>query len=90
VLQYDLSSGDAIEAAFRPAQQSGEPVFVPAGPAAEEDEGWVLVVVYDAAEDRSELVILDATDFGGDPVATVALPQRVPFGFHGIWEPASA
>ena len=40
-------------------------------------------------EDRSELVILDATNFGGEPVATVALPQRVPFGFHGIWEPAS-
>ena len=52
-----------------------------------EDEGWVLSVVYDAREDRSDLVILDATDFGGDPVATVALPQRVPFGFHGIWEP---
>ncbi len=49
----------------------------------------MLTVVYNALEDRSDLVILDTTDFGGAPVATVSLPQRVPFGLHGIWEPAS-
>ena len=38
----------------------------------------MLAVVYNAVEDRSDLVILDATDFGSEPVATVALPQRVP------------
>ena len=43
----------------------------------------------DAGRDGSDLVILDATDFGGRPVATVALPQRVPFGFHGTWLPIS-
>jgi len=30
-------------------------------------------------------VILDASDFSASPVGTVALPQRVPFGFHGSW-----
>ena len=30
-------------------------------------------------------MILDASDFGASPVATVTLPQRVPFGFHGSW-----
>jgi len=35
--------------------------------------------------DGSDLVILDASDFTASPVATVALPQRVPFGFHGSW-----
>jgi carotenoid cleavage dioxygenase len=39
--------------------------------------------VYDANRDRSDVVILDACDFGGDPVATV----RVPYGFHGGWVP---
>ena len=43
-----------------------------------EDEGWVLSVVYDAARDASDLVILDATSFAGPPVATVHLPARVP------------
>ena len=30
-------------------------------------------------------MILDAHDFTAPPVATVQLPQRVPFGFHGNW-----
>jgi carotenoid cleavage dioxygenase len=32
-------------------------------------------------------VVLDATDVGGGPVASVALPQRVPYGFHATWVP---
>ncbi|MET0666185.1 MAG: carotenoid oxygenase family protein, partial [Acidimicrobiales bacterium] len=49
--------------------------------------GWILSYVYDASTDRSDVVILAADDFTGDPVATVHLPQRVPFGFHGNWVP---
>jgi carotenoid cleavage dioxygenase len=60
-------------------------VFVPADDDADEDAGYVLTYVYDAGRDGSDLVILDASDFAGPPVATVALPQRVPFGFHGSW-----
>jgi carotenoid cleavage dioxygenase-like enzyme len=33
------------------------------------------------------VVILDVRDFAGDPVATIRLPVRVPFGFHGGWPP---
>jgi carotenoid cleavage dioxygenase-like enzyme len=65
-------------------------VFVPAADDAGEDEGWLLSVVYDEGRDASELVVLDATDIAGSPVATVRLPQRVPFGFHGSWIPDGA
>ena len=41
--------------------------------------------VYDAARDASDFVILDASDLAHPPVATIALPQRVPAGFHGNW-----
>jgi carotenoid cleavage dioxygenase len=44
--------------------------------------------VYDAAEDRSELVILDAADLRAGPVGRVKLPVRVPNGFHSCWVPA--
>ena len=90
LLQHDLQSGRTAAAKLGPGRQAGEGIFVPAGATAAEDEGWVLSVVYNAPEDRSDLVIIDATDFGGDPVATIALPERVPFGYHGIWEPAPA
>jgi carotenoid cleavage dioxygenase len=65
-------------------------VFVPASADASEDEGWVMSFVYDRARDASALVVLDAASFDGPPVATVALPQRVPFGFHGNWIPDPA
>ncbi len=48
----------------------------------------MLSVVYDDGRDASDLVILDATDFGRG--RTVHLPQRVPFGFHGSWVPDGA
>lgn len=62
-----------------------EPVFVPASDEAAEGEGWVLAVVWRAAENRSDLVVLDAQDIAAGPVATAHVPRRVPFGFHGNW-----
>jgi carotenoid cleavage dioxygenase len=88
LLKHDLVAGTTEVHAFGSGgRAAGEGVFVPASDTAGEDEGWVLSVVYDAGRDRSDLVILDATDFTGSPVATVELPQRVPFGFHGSWVP---
>jgi carotenoid cleavage dioxygenase len=60
-------------------------VFVPASSSSGEDEGWVLSYVYDGATKGSELLVLDAHDWGAAPVARVPLPRRVPFGFHGSW-----
>jgi carotenoid cleavage dioxygenase-like enzyme len=43
--------------------------------------------VFDQKRGLSDVVVLDAQDFAGDPVATIRLPVRVPFGFHGGWAP---
>ncbi|MGB2923557.1 MAG: carotenoid oxygenase family protein, partial [Mycobacterium sp.] len=63
----------------------GEAVFVPGAGAADESSGWYLGYVYDPTRDGSDLVIIDASDFTGPPVARIKLPQRVPYGFHGNW-----
>ena len=47
----------------------------------------MMSLVYDAATDRSELVVLAAGDIAAEPVARVHLPARVPVGFHGNWVP---
>ena len=60
-------------------------MFVPRSAGAAEGDGWVLALRYDRDRDQSDLVVLNADDFGGDPVAVVELPRRVPFGFHGSW-----
>jgi carotenoid cleavage dioxygenase len=65
----------------------GEPVVASATSGAEGD-GWVMSYVYDRATDRSALHVLAAADIASGPVATVRLPRRVPFGFHGTWMPA--
>lgn len=62
-----------------------EPVFVARSTDAAEDDGWIMAYVYDRSTDKSDVVIIDARDFAGGPVATVHLPRRVPFGFHGNW-----
>ena len=87
LLKHDL---DRRTSEVRPLPSHGgsfEPVFVPAGPDAAEDDGWVFSLVYDAERDRSDLLVLNAADFTGEPQAVVHLPQRVPFGFHGNWVP---
>ena len=88
LVKYDLVRDESVR--FDPGEHlsPGEPVFVKAADGRGEDEGWILSVMYDAARDASDLVILDATSFAGPPVATVHLPARVPFGFHGSWVPA--
>ena len=92
LVRYDLDSGDAVEHSFGSSDAPGGPgeaVFVPSpsGPA-EETNGWYLCYVYDPARNSSDLVILDAADIAGAPVARIRLPRRVPYGFHGNWIPA--
>lgn len=87
LVKYDLESGSSEVHAFPRGQAPGEGVFVPAGNDAGEDEGFVLTYVYDETRNGSDMVILDASSFSKPPVATIRLPQRVPFGFHGNWIP---
>ncbi len=48
-----------------------------------EDDGYLVLFVYDEATKTSDFVVYDATTFSDKPLATVRLPQRVPYGFHG-------
>jgi carotenoid cleavage dioxygenase-like enzyme len=48
-----------------------------------------MTYVFDRATGRSALVVLDARDIAAGPLATIALPQRVPYGFHATWVPTS-
>ena len=66
-------------------QVAGEPIFVPRSADSAEDDGWLLSLVYSAAEHRSRLVVLDARDVESDPVAVAHLRHHVPLGFHGTF-----
>jgi carotenoid cleavage dioxygenase-like enzyme len=87
LLKYDLSSGARSVHRCGVGRTPGEGVFVadPTAHAGEEDAGWIMTYVYDAATNTSDLVIIDAQNFSAPPVAIVHLPVRVPVGFHGSW-----
>jgi carotenoid cleavage dioxygenase len=87
-LKHDFVAGTTQEHDFGAGRLPSELVFVPGADASSEDDGWLIGYVYDSTTDRSDLVIVDAHDFTASaPVATVHLPTRVPFGFHGSWIP---
>jgi carotenoid cleavage dioxygenase len=85
ILKHDLRAGTTEAHDFGRAGHAGEFVFVPAGSATSEDDGYLMGFVYDAAQDTSDFVVLDAHDVAAAPIAAVRLPQRVPYGFHGNW-----
>ena len=87
IVKYDLGSGSSAAHDFGSEQIPGEAVFVPREGAVAEDDGWLLLYVYDKPSDSSEFVVLDAANVTAQPVARVSLPQRIPFGFHGSWIP---
>ncbi len=84
-IKHDLDQGTVEEFDHGPGRGGGEPVFVSRSDGEAEDDGWLLTVVHDANRQRSDLVIIDAQDFGRPEVARVELPVRVPHGFHGNW-----
>ena len=69
------------------AVQLDEALFVPASPDAGEDEGWLLSVAFNRVSAKSEVLVFEAQDPAKGPIARVLLPERVPFGFHGLWLP---
>lgn len=85
IYKHDLVTGKTETHSEGAGRMFLEPVFVPRSADADEDDGWILAYVYDAPSNKSDVVILNAQDFSGGPVATIHLPQRVPFGFHGNW-----
>lgn len=88
VIKYQLNSGQTSSYAIAQGDQSGEPVFIPREKQSREDDGWLLVYVYRANTDSSDLIILDAQRIEAGPVASIHLPLRVPAGFHAYWLPA--
>lgn len=86
----DHATGRRTVRRFDAGDGVSEPIFVPRSADAAEGDGFVLTLVYRAAENRSDLLILDAQAIDAEPLARIEIPVRVPYGFHGNWRPAAA
>lgn len=82
--KVDLATGEMQKFVYGEGKYGGEPYFVPAGEIdGKEDDGHVLAFVHDEGAESSELIIVNASDLS--PEASVRLPARVPYGFHGTF-----
>ncbi len=85
LLKHDLEKGTTEHHEVCEGREAGEGIFVARSGATDEDDGYVLSVVYDSKKETSDIIIIDAQNFSSEPLATIHLPVRVPFGFHGCF-----
>lgn len=62
-----------------------EPIFIPKSETASEGDGYLAMIVTLLDEQRSDLLLIDASDIAAGPIATVRLPIRLRPGLHGFW-----
>jgi carotenoid cleavage dioxygenase len=89
LVKVDLQSGGMTRFDYGPGVFGSEAPFVPRPGSTEEDDGWVVTFVTDTSDWSSACWVFDARDITRGPIAKVALPQRVPAGFHATWMDAS-
>ena len=89
IVKYDTAAGGAATSyELDPGTAVGEAVFVPAsGGTRREDDGWLICIATRRDGTASQLLVLDASNVTGGPIAAVDLPRGVPSGFHGSWIP---
>lgn len=85
ILKFDLAAGTETIHSFATDGFAGEPIFVPRPEAVNEDDGWLLCLIYNSALHRSQLVILDAQDITQPAIATLNLQHHIPYPLHGSW-----
>lgn len=87
IFKVDLESGKKQLWTTAPRGFVGEPIFVPRANSQQEDDGWIIVVVYNAENHRSEIVILDAKNLEKGKIAKLHLKHHIPYGLHGSFTP---
>ncbi|XWS15975.1 hypothetical protein CRYUN_Cryun34aG0047700 [Craigia yunnanensis] len=88
--KIDLFTGEIKKHIYGDNRYGGEPFFLPRDDICEsaEDDGYILSFVHDEKTWKSELQIVNAMNL--ELEASIKLPSRVPYGFHGTFIDAKA
>lgn len=92
IAKYDLHTGRVATTEYGPGVFGSESPFAAsadAGAESAEDDGYLVTFVTDRADWSSACWVYRADDVEAGPVAKVALPVRVPAGFHATWMPGA-
>ncbi|KAL6001761.1 putative carotenoid cleavage dioxygenase 4, chloroplastic [Asimina triloba] len=85
VAKLDLEGGKEVVRLYGEGCYGGEPFFVAKENPAAEDDGYAVSYVHDEKRGESRFVVMDAQSPTLEVVASVKLPRRVPYGFHGLF-----
>jgi carotenoid cleavage dioxygenase len=85
IKRYDMQTGATMRYEYGPGRYGSEPQIARRPGATSEDDGYVVVMVADMLQDRSEVMVLDAADITRGPIAQIILPERVSVGTHACW-----
>jgi len=88
LIKADLETGVITEHLFDDGLLGGEALFARCGGKGLDGEGVLMTFAFNPASSSSELYIVDCVRM--TCTARIALPQRVPYGFHGTWVPATS
>lgn len=85
VKRFDLLTGKTQRYEYGPGRFGSEPQIARRLGATAEDDGYITVFVTDMNLNRSECLVLDASDISQGPLATIILPERISVGTHACW-----
>ena len=91
IAKFDVNDGEfSLENAWFPEEYEfcGEPMYSPrkgTSDSADEDDGYILSVLYNGKEKLSEMIVLSAKNIKAGPVARVPLGMAVPHGYFGCF-----
>ena len=87
LVKYDLGTGGYVAFSAGPRYFYNEPGFAPRDNSQSEDDGYLVGLVWNPVDERSEIQIFDCKGarLAEGPVARILLPRRVPHGFHATF-----
>ena len=87
--RINLETGDCDQWWIGPVSSLQGPAFIPRPGSTQEGDGYLVMIENRLTEMGSRLLLFDAMRMADGPVATTALPIRLPMGLHGNWAPAA-
>lgn len=85
LVKYDHDDGSRSRFDYGEGNIGSESPFARRVGGTAEDDGYVVTIVTNRESLRSSCWVFDARDIERGPIAKVALPTRVPHGFHAKW-----
>lgn len=86
IARIDAQTNKIASLTFSQGCYPMEPLYAPHP--YQKGQGWILTVVFDGNRDQSTVQIFLAEQLEVGPIAVLALPKVIPFGFHGTWQSA--